>query len=62
MRGLDVTITTTAKTDGEAFALLEAFGMPFTRDGRGPLGDQAAAAPPNEGAADTTTSDEEQEA
>jgi large subunit ribosomal protein L5 len=34
VRGLDVTITTTAKTDAEAFALLEAFGMPFARDGR----------------------------
>ncbi|MBV9214469.1 MAG: 50S ribosomal protein L5 [Actinobacteria bacterium] len=34
VRGLDVTITTTASTDEEAFALLEAFGMPFARDGR----------------------------
>ena len=34
VRGLDVTITTTAPTDEEAFALLEAFGMPFTREGR----------------------------
>ena len=33
VRGLDVTITTTAPTDAEAFALLEAFGMPFTREG-----------------------------
>ncbi len=33
-RGLDVTITTTARTDEEGFALLEALGMPFTRDGR----------------------------
>ena len=32
VRGLDVTITTTAQTDEEAFALLSAFGMPFTRD------------------------------
>ncbi len=32
IRGLDITITTTAKTDEEAFALLEAFGMPFARD------------------------------
>jgi large subunit ribosomal protein L5 len=30
-RGLDITITTTAKTDAEAFALLEAFGFPFAR-------------------------------
>jgi large subunit ribosomal protein L5 len=34
VRGLDVTITTTAQTDTEAFALLEALGMPFARDGR----------------------------
>ncbi len=34
VRGLDVTITTTAETDEEAFALLDAFGMPFQRDGR----------------------------
>src|SRR5437763_6680638 len=34
VRGLDVTITTTAATDEEAFVLLEAFGMPFARDGR----------------------------
>jgi large subunit ribosomal protein L5 len=34
VRGLDVTITTTAQTDHEAFALLEAFGMPFTKEGR----------------------------
>ena len=34
MRGLDVTLTTTAQTDAEAFALLDALGMPFARDGR----------------------------
>ena len=34
VRGLDITITTTAKTDVEAFALLEAFGMPFATQGR----------------------------
>ena len=33
VRGLDVTITTSAQTDAEAYALLEAFGMPFSRDG-----------------------------
>jgi large subunit ribosomal protein L5 len=33
IRGLDVTITTSAKSDEEAYALLEAFGMPFSRDG-----------------------------
>src|SRR5437763_1517272 len=31
VRGLDVTITTTAATDEEASALLEAIGMPFAR-------------------------------
>ena len=33
VRGLDVAITTTAQTDAEAYALLEAFGMPFSREG-----------------------------
>ena len=34
VRGLDVTITTSAGSDEEAFALLDAFGMPFTKEGR----------------------------
>ena len=34
VRGLDITITTSARSDEEAFALLEAFGMPFAKDGR----------------------------
>jgi large subunit ribosomal protein L5 len=34
VRGLDVTIATTAATDAEAFALLSALGMPFAREGR----------------------------
>jgi large subunit ribosomal protein L5 len=34
IRGLDVTITTSAETDEEAYALLEALGMPFARDAR----------------------------
>src|SRR6201986_5110086 len=34
VRGLDVAITTTAKTDAEAYTLLEALGLPFARDGR----------------------------
>src|SRR5881227_2342964 len=34
VRGLDVAISTTAQTDEEAFALLEALGMPFARDNR----------------------------
>jgi large subunit ribosomal protein L5 len=32
VRGLDVTITTTAKTDDEGFELLRLLGMPFRRD------------------------------
>jgi large subunit ribosomal protein L5 len=34
VRGLDVTITTSAQSDVEAFALLEAFGLPFTKENR----------------------------
>ena len=34
VRGLDVTMTTSAQSDAEAFALLDALGMPFARDGR----------------------------
>jgi large subunit ribosomal protein L5 len=36
VRGLDITITTTATTNEECFALLQAFGMPFSKDGRTP--------------------------
>jgi large subunit ribosomal protein L5 len=34
VRGLDITITTSARSDEESFALLEAFGMPFSKEGR----------------------------
>jgi large subunit ribosomal protein L5 len=34
VRGLDITITTSAKSDEEAMALLEQFGMPFARETR----------------------------
>jgi large subunit ribosomal protein L5 len=34
VRGLDVTITTTARTDEEAYELLRLLGMPFSPDGR----------------------------
>ena len=34
VRGLDVTFTTSARTDAEAFTLLVALGMPFAREGR----------------------------
>jgi large subunit ribosomal protein L5 len=42
VRGLDITITTTAPSDEESFALLEALGMPFSKEGR----PQAAPAQP----------------
>ncbi len=34
VRGLDVTFTTSALSDAEAFTLLDALGMPFAREGR----------------------------
>jgi large subunit ribosomal protein L5 len=47
VRGLDITITTSAATDIEAYALLAAFGMPFSAQGRpkgyDPAADEAAA-------------------
>jgi large subunit ribosomal protein L5 len=42
IRGLDITITTSAHTDTEAYALLSALGMPFAQQGR-PAGFEAAA-------------------
>jgi large subunit ribosomal protein L5 len=45
VRGLDITITTSATTDAEAFALLDALGMPFSRDGR-PAGFESLAQEP----------------
>ena len=36
VRGLDITITTSADSDEEAFALLVALGMPFSKEGRTP--------------------------
>ena len=32
--GMDITIVTTAKTDAEGKALLDAFGFPFKREGQ----------------------------
>jgi large subunit ribosomal protein L5 len=43
IRGLDVTITTSAESDAEAYALLEAFGMPFSREGNPYIRDEEAA-------------------
>src|SRR3954454_23242078 len=45
VRGLDITITTSAPTDAEAFALLDALGMPFSREGR-PAGYESLAQEP----------------
>jgi large subunit ribosomal protein L5 len=45
VRGLDITITTSAATDAEAFALLDALGLPFARDGR-PAGFDSLASEP----------------
>src|SRR5918996_2484382 len=42
VRGLDVVIVTSAASDLEAFALLEAFGMPFAKENRPDQGPQAA--------------------
>ncbi len=44
VRGLDVTITTTAATDLEAFELLLGLGMPFAQEGRPGQADSAAEA------------------
>ncbi len=35
VRGMDITIVTTARTNAEGKALLDAFGFPFRRDGAG---------------------------
>jgi large subunit ribosomal protein L5 len=42
VRGIDITITTTAERDEEAFALLLALGMPFAAQGRPAGFDRAA--------------------
>jgi large subunit ribosomal protein L5 len=46
-RGLDVTITTSAQSDEEAYALLEALGMPFSRENN-PYVQDAVEAPATE--------------
>ena len=45
VRGLDITITTSAQTDAEAFALLDGLGLPFSREGR-PAGFESLAGEP----------------
>src|SRR2546423_5086666 len=44
VRGLDVSITTSAPSDEEAFALLLELGMPFSKEGRPGADDGEAAA------------------
>jgi hypothetical protein len=44
VRGLDVTITTTAASDEEGFELLVALGMPFAHEGRPGAADAEAEA------------------
>jgi large subunit ribosomal protein L5 len=44
VRGLDVVIVTSAQSDIEAFALLEAFGMPFSKENRPDKAEQEARA------------------
>jgi large subunit ribosomal protein L5 len=48
IRGLDVTITTTAASDEEGFELLRMLGMPFRADGSERRAGNGAAAPPAE--------------
>ena len=45
VRGLDITITTSAKTDLEAFELLLGLGMPFAQEGRPGQAEREAAKP-----------------
>ncbi len=66
VRGLDITITTTAQTDEEAFELLTMLGMPFRRPEAEPAPAPAAAprpapeAPsPNGAAAEETTAEQD---
>jgi large subunit ribosomal protein L5 len=59
VRGLDITITTSAHSDAEAFALLEAFGFPFSQEGRPKLPGDPEPQEPAAAAATTTTVVEE---
>jgi large subunit ribosomal protein L5 len=57
VRGLDITITTSASTDVEAFALLSAMGMPFAAQGR-PAGFDPEGAQADEAAATNGSGEE----
>jgi large subunit ribosomal protein L5 len=58
VRGLDITITTTARTDVEAFALLSALGMPFSTYNRPAEFDEGPADPANSDQGDAPASAE----
>jgi large subunit ribosomal protein L5 len=66
VRGLDITITTSAASDLEAYALLAAFGMPFTAErrpaGYDPEADAAKAAQHAEETARAAAAEEEEPA
>jgi large subunit ribosomal protein L5 len=57
IRGLDVTITTSAQSDEEAYALLEAFGMPFSQEGNPYVGLSDEARPSQDAGQDAPRSD-----
>jgi large subunit ribosomal protein L5 len=59
VRGLDVTITTSAASDAEAFALLYAFGMPFASQGRPRGFNEAAGIEPDVGQDQATAAESE---
>ncbi len=59
-RGLDIAITTSATTDEEAYALLEAFGMPFRQDNL-PSQQSAAEWRQSQGGGEPEADDEQQQ-
>jgi large subunit ribosomal protein L5 len=62
VRGLDVTITTSAVSDEEAYELLRLLGMPFRTENGAAAAAKAAEAPPAEPAVEETPEAEAQEA
>ncbi len=60
VRGMDISITTSAPTDEEAYALLEAFGMPFRQDNL-PSQQSAAAWRQSQGGDDAGDAHEQQQ-
>ena len=62
VRGLDITVSTSARTDAEAFALLLALGMPFATQGRPRGFEDLSGSPSDDGAAETEEAAAETEA